>query len=126
MILLVGGNSTLFSQTVTDSVKCFQISVVRQIAKDLVKGDSAIAELNLANEMITNLNDKIGAQEQIIMNYERIDSTYNERIRLDSIKYGILNNLLIETKREVKKEKINKVKYSVATGLVATLLFLIF
>jgi len=92
----------------------------------LVKGDSAMAELNLANDMIDNLNDKIDSQRDKIIAYERLDSTYNERIQLDSIKYSLLNNNLIEVKRELKKEKINKVKYGVVTGIVTTLLFLIF
>jgi hypothetical protein len=60
---------TAFSQTDTNNkekVKCFPIHVAKQIAKDLLRGDSAIAELKLTNEQLIKTEEKVVLKDSVI------------------------------------------------------------
>jgi hypothetical protein len=126
LILSVTLSLTAFSQTVTDSTICFPSNVAKRIAKDLVKGDSAIAELKLANQLILALEEKIVVKDTIITQYKAIEAACNEQIIVEQAKYRIAEENLSQVKEELKKEKVNKIKFSVATALVVGLISLIF
>jgi hypothetical protein len=57
-IVLLLLSLTSFSQKDTSRI-CFSYSKAKLIALDLVRGDSAIAELKIANKLIWQLNEKI-------------------------------------------------------------------
>jgi len=68
-------SSISFSQTDTSRI-CFSYSKAKSIALDLVKGDSAIAELKLANKMIWQLNEKGNAQDSLVTLYVAKEQNY--------------------------------------------------
>ena len=73
MLLILSSNS--FSQIDTNRI-CFSYSKAKLIALDLVKGDSAIAELKLANKMILQLNEKGNAQDSLVTLYAAKEENY--------------------------------------------------
>ena len=73
MLLILSSNS--FSQTDTNRI-CFSYSKAKLIALDLVKGDSAIAELKLANKLIWQLNEKSNAQDSLVTLYVAKEQNY--------------------------------------------------
>ena len=73
MLLIL--SSISFSQTDTSRI-CFSYSKAKSIALDLVKGDSAIAELKLANKMIWQLNEKGNAQDSLVTLYIAKEQNY--------------------------------------------------
>ena len=70
LIVLLLLSLTSFSQKDTSKI-CFTYSTAKLIAVDLVKGDSAIAELKITNKMVWQLNEKINAQEKKIAELEK-------------------------------------------------------
>jgi hypothetical protein len=73
VLLILSSNS--FSQIDTNRI-CFSYSKAKLIALDLVKGDSAIAELKLANKMIWQLNEKSDAQDSLVTLYVAKEQNY--------------------------------------------------
>ena len=73
MLLILSSNS--FSQIDTNRI-CFSYSKAKLIALDLVKGDSAIAELKLANKLIWQLNEKGNAQDSLVTLYVAKEQNY--------------------------------------------------
>jgi hypothetical protein len=73
VLLILSSNS--FSQTDTNRI-CFSYSKAKLIALDLVKGDSAIAELKLANKLIWQLNEKSNAQDSLVTLYVAKEQNY--------------------------------------------------
>jgi len=65
-----------FSQTVTQSkdsqVVVLPVKVAREVVKDLMRGDSAIAQLSLANIQITQLELKVVYQDSVIQKSSNI------------------------------------------------------
>ena len=70
---------TTFSQKDTNKI-CFPYSTARQIAIDLVKGDSAIAELKVANKLVWQLNKKSEAQDSLISLHVERENNYVKQI----------------------------------------------
>jgi D-hexose-6-phosphate mutarotase len=68
-------SSTIFSQKDTNKI-CFDYDIAKKIAVDLVKGDSAIAELDKTNKLVFDLNEKSSRQDIIIKNFEKKDANY--------------------------------------------------
>lgn len=77
MLLILSSNS--FSQTVTDKI-CFSHDKARSIAIDLVRGDSAIAELKVINKMVWQLNEKIDAKDSTINIYVAKEANYIKQV----------------------------------------------
>jgi hypothetical protein len=73
VLLILSSNS--FSQIDTNRI-CFSYNKAKSIALDLVKGDSAIAELKLANKMIWQLNEKSDAQDSLVTLYVAKEQNY--------------------------------------------------
>lgn len=68
-----------FSQTDTSKI-CFSYDKAKLIAIDLVKGDSAIAELRVINKLVYQLNEKIDSQDSLITIYVSKEKNYVEQI----------------------------------------------
>ena len=96
LIVLLLLSLTSFSQKDTTKI-CFPYYKAKQIAIDLVKGDSAIAELKVVNKLVWQLNEKIDTQDSIITLYVAKEQNYIAQI--------------------TNYEKINVVKDKIITGL---------
>ena len=77
-LILLSQSLIAFSQTDTskkernpEPVKCLPVSTFKSIAKDLLRGDSAIAELKLANEQITQLEEKVVLKDSVIVTMQK-------------------------------------------------------
>lgn len=79
LLVLLLLNLTTFSQKDTNKI-CFPYSTARQIAIDLVKGDSAIAELKVANKLVWQLNEKVEAQDSLISLHVKKEINYISQI----------------------------------------------
>jgi hypothetical protein len=71
IILLL--SSTSFSQTDTSKL-CLNYNVAKQVAIDLVRGDSALAELEQTNLLVDQLTFKTTQQDSIINVYKDKDA----------------------------------------------------
>jgi hypothetical protein len=101
---------TAFSQSVTrDTIptKCFSIPVVKAIAKDLLKGDSAIAMLKLTEDQLKETEKKSALKDSVITAMSIKESNYLRIIEDDRKKYRIV----VEDNKDLQKRlKVEKVK----------------
>ena len=124
MLLILSLNS--FSQIDTNRI-CFSYSKAKSIALDLVKGDSAIAELKLANKLIWQLNEKSSAQDSLVTLYIDKEQNYMGQIaNYDQIltkQESIITGLESDVKTLTRKNDILKkgLKW-LGGGFVASLL----
>ena len=80
MLITLLLNSTIFSQKDTSKI-CFDYKVAKQIAIDIARGDSAIAELKVTNKLVNQLNEKIFEQDSIIKIYIKKDENYISQVK---------------------------------------------
>jgi hypothetical protein len=112
-VLLILSSSS-FSQTDTNRI-CFSYSKAKLIALDLVKGDSAIAELKIANKMIWQLNEKIDAQDSLVTLYVAKEQNYIGQVsNYDQI---VTKQKTIITGLESDVEKLNRKNERLKKGL---------
>jgi hypothetical protein len=127
-VLLILSSSS-FSQIDTNRI-CFSYSKAKLIALDLVKGDSAIAELKLANKLIWQLNEKGNAQDSLVTLYVAKEQNYIEQIKnydqvivkQKSIITGLEEDVVKLTN---KNERLKKGLKWLGGGFVASLLSVI-
>ena len=79
LIVLLLLSLTSFSQKDTSRI-CFSYSKAKQIAIDLVRGDSAITELKITNKLVWQLNEKISTQDSTITLYIVKEQNYISQI----------------------------------------------
>jgi hypothetical protein len=79
LLVLLLLSSTSFSQKDTSRI-CFSYDKAKRIAIDLVKGDSAMAELKVVNKLVYQLNEKIDSQDSVIVLYTEKERNYNSQI----------------------------------------------
>jgi hypothetical protein len=107
-------SSISFSQIDTNRI-CFSYSKAKLIALDLVKGDSAIAELKVANKLIWQLNEKIDAQDSLVTLYVAKEQNYIGQIsNYDQI---VTKQKTIITGLESDVEKLNRKNERLKKGL---------
>ena len=95
-------NSISFSQKDTHKI-CFDYDIAKKIAIDLVKGDSAIAELDQTNQLILELNEKSVRQDSVIRDFKTKDHNYILQIEND-VEIGEQRSLIIDgLKSDVSK-----------------------
>ncbi len=120
---------TAFSQSATDTipVKCFPIPVVRLIVKDLLSGDSAKAELKLANQHIVVIEDKVKLKDSIIVTMDIKEKNYLKIIDSERQKFGIMENYSKTLEKDLRRERVkNKfTKLVSGAGLAVLGFFLI-
>ena len=120
---------TAFSQSATDTlpVKCFPIPVVRLIVKDLLSGDSAKAELKLANQHIIVIEDKVKLKDSIILTMDIKEKNYLKIIDSERQKFGIMENYSKTLEKDLRRERVkNKfTKLVSGAGLAVLGFFLI-
>lgn len=119
-----------FSQNVTPSITDTQVvvlpvKVAKEIAKDLLRGDSAIIELKLANSQIKQLEIKSEYQDSIIIYLREKEKNYVTLIDSEKIKNEILNDEIKKTQKELKKVTAKKTFYNLVSGaIIVTLSYL--
>ena len=129
LIAILTTTLTAFSQTDTSSkepVKCFPISTVKKIIKDLKSGDEAKAQLKLSDSLLVVTECKVVLKDSVIntmklkeLNYVKIIDTQNE-------KYNVLEGYTKRVEWDLKKEKVKgKFKSILGTGMIAVLTFLL-
>ena len=116
---------TAFSQQdTTIKTKCLPISVFKLIAKDLLSGDSAKAELTLANQHISGLETKVNLKDSVINTMQVKEANYVKIIDAQNQKYDVMENYSKRLEWDLKKEKVkSKFKSILGTGMVAVLTF---
>ena len=116
---------TVFSQTDTnikEKVKCFPVHVAKQIAKDLLKGDSAMAELKLANEQLVKTEEKVSLKDSVISTMIIKEKNYISIIDVQDKKYIVMEDYSKKLEFQLKKEKVKNKFTSILSGV--TVLFL--
>jgi len=120
---------TIFSQSDINKI-CFDQSTAKKIAADLVKGDSARAELEKTQKLVTQLNEKLVEKDGLIKDYVKKDTNYITQIQ----KYTEIKekqSVLIKDLEKDKEKLVNEnnnlrtgIKW-VGGGFVGTLISLI-
>jgi len=125
LVTILSLSLTAFSQQdTTIKTKCLPVTVFKQIAKDLLSGDSAKAELKLANEHITGLESKVSLKDSVITTMQVKESNYVKIIDAQNQKYGIMESYSKRLEWDLKKEKVkSKFKSILGTGMIAVLTF---
>ena len=129
LIVLLLLSLTSFSQKDTSKI-CFSYSKAKQIAIDLVRGDSAIAELKITNKLVWQLNEKISTQDSTITLYIAKEQNYISQInnydKISTKKDEIITGLEKDVTKLTKKNNRLKtgLKY-LGGGFVASILTII-
>jgi chromosome segregation ATPase len=71
---------TIFSQSDINKI-CFDHKTAQKIAADLIKGDSAKAELQKTQKLVKQLNEKIVEKDSVINAYVKKDTNYITQIQ---------------------------------------------
>lgn len=116
-----------FSQTGTSKTQmhCFPDSVVKKIAKDLVRGDSARTELTETKILVEQLEEKNSTNQRLINAYVAKVANYTAQIDLYQDKEtqykSIVTGLEQDNKKLKKKQKrVVKIITGIAIAGVAT------
>ena len=129
LTLILTTTLTAFSQTDTskkESVKCFPVSTVKQIIKDLKSGDEAKAQLKLSDSLLVETEKKIIFKDNIISTMKEKEVGYVSIIDVQNQKYGVLESYTKKVELNLKKEKVKgKFKSILGTGAIAVLTFLL-
>jgi hypothetical protein len=128
-IVLLLLSLTSFSQKDTSKI-CFPYSKAKQIAIDLVRGDSALAELKLTNKLVWQLNEKISTQDSIITLYIAKEQNYIGQInnydkiivKKDEIITGLESDV---TKLSKKNNQLKSGLKFLGGGFVASVLVIV-
>lgn len=95
LTLFLGLKLTTFSQKGTDTipeVKCFPIPVVKEMVKDLLRGDSAIALLKETEKELVKCNEKSHYKDSVINSQSIKIDNLGGIITDERVKYGILED----------------------------------
>ena len=118
-------NLTAFSQTDTnikEKVKCFPVHVTKQIAKDLLKGDSAMTELKLANEQLVKTEEKVSLKDSVISTMIIKEKNYISIIDAQDKKYTVMEDYSKKLEFQLKKEKVKNKFTSILSGVAVLVL----
>jgi hypothetical protein len=101
-------NLTVFSQpgTPTNSeVKCFPISIVKLITKDLIIGDSAKNLLKITERQLLETENKIILKDSVINSYINKENNYKLIINGERTKFETLEDFNKNLQLSLKKSK---------------------
>ncbi len=113
-------SSFAFSQNATTTIEYINIPVptVKKITIDLLKGDSAIVQLDLSNRMIVELQAKTVLQDNIISNYEKKEQNYLGIVTELGKKVSVYQTELKNTQKELKKVKAKRTFGKIISGVI--------
>jgi hypothetical protein len=111
-----------FSQTGTSKTQmhCFPDSIVKKIAKDLVRGDSARAELAETKILMHQIELKSFANERLVYTYVSKVANYSAQIDLYKQKETKYVEMVSGLEKDVKKEKKKNKIFKIVTGILIT------
>ncbi len=114
MLITLLLNLTIFSQNDINKV-CFDQSTAKKIAADLVKGDSAKAELEKTKKLVFQLNEKIVEKDSVILFYIKKDTNYINQVK----SYAEIKEKqsILVTGLEKDKDKLITENNNLKTGL---------
>jgi hypothetical protein len=99
---------------------------VRKIVVDLVRGDSAIAQLHQSNLMIKQLENKTKVQDSIIVSYKQVDANNQKIISNLERKVEIVETEFKSVSKELRKQKIkSRFTNLLSSGTIVTLLYFV-
>jgi hypothetical protein len=129
LIVLLLLSLTSFSQKDTSKI-CFSYSKAKQIAIDLVRGDSAIAELKITNKLVWQLNEKISTQDSTITLYIVKEQNYISQINNYDKIFTKKDEIITGLEKDITKltKKNNRLKTGLkylGGGFVASILTII-
>jgi hypothetical protein len=118
-----------FSQKDTSRI-CFTYSTAKLIAVDLVKGDSAVAELKVTNKMVWQLNEKINTQDSLVTLYIVKEQNYISQInnydQISNKQTSVITDLESDVITLTRKNnRLKKGIKLVSGGFVASVLIII-
>ena len=119
-------NSSLFCQNATTTQEFIKIPVpvVKRIVVDLVRGDSAMAQLTQANLHITELETKSKTQDEMISTFKTVDENNKKIIEGLERKVVILDSEFKTVSKELKKQKVkSKFTNLMSSGVILTLAY---
>ena len=108
LVILMLISLTVFSQpgTPTNSeVKCFPISIVKLITKDLIIGDSAKNLLKITEKQLLETENKIILKDSIINSYIYKENNYKLIINGEREKFETLEDFNKNLQLSLKKSK---------------------
>jgi len=123
-------SSTCFSQTVTKSYTdtqkiVLQVPVAKQIVIDLLRGDSAFAQLKMSNQHIIELENMVSLKDSVIDKMKLKEENYNLIISDERKKTEIYQKELKITQKELKRIKAKRTFTNIISGvLIGTLTYL--
>lgn len=113
---------TAFSQNVTKDttpVKCFPIPVVKAIAQDLLRGDSAVAVLKLTESQLKETERKVALKDSTISAMLAKETNYLRIIEDERKKFEILTDVNKGLQKDLRREKVkNKFTKIVSGGAI--------
>ncbi len=113
-------SSYAFSQNATTTIEYINIPVptVKKITIDLLRGDSALAQLDLSNRMIAELQSKTVLQDNIISNYEKKEQNYLGIVTELEKKVSVYQTELKNTQKELRKVKAKRTYGKIISGVI--------
>ena len=123
---MITSSLSLFSQNATTTQEFIKIPVpvVKRIVVDLVKGDSAMAQLTQANLHITELETKSQMQDEMISTFKTVDENNKKIIDGLERKIVILDGEFKTVSKELKKLKVkSKFTNLMSSGVILTLAY---
>lgn len=103
----------------SDTIKIPTI-VAKQIIKDLVSGDSSKAELNLCNENVKLLTQKIILKDSVINGHLQKGILYEERILNEQKKFDLQGEWVKQLQTANKKLKVKLLFTKITLGSIIT------
>jgi hypothetical protein len=117
---------TAFSQTDTNNktepVKCFPISKVKEIVKDLKSGDEAKELLKLSDSLLVVTEKKVELKDSIITTMQIKEQNYVSIIDAQNQKYKIMEDYSKKLEFQLKKEKVKNKFTSIISGVAVLVL----
>lgn len=109
----------VFSQTDTVSIqtKSFPITIVKEIAKDLIRYDSVKNELLYTNNLLIENEKKVSLKDSLLFSYIEKEQKYREIIKLNNEKYQVLESNFVSNQNLLKKEKMKNTINQILIGL---------
>lgn len=117
-----------FSQNATNNqpTKCFPLPIAKQIAKDLLSGDSAKAQLFLTEKQLFETEKKSEMKDSVISLLRIKEDNYISIIDAHNQKFTTLESHTKKLEWDLKKEKVKgKFVTFLSSGIIATLTYII-
>ena len=93
-------------QDTTTKVKCLPVPVFKQIAQDLLRGDSCKAQLDMTMSQLSKTEAKVQMKDDIIKDMQTKEENYKKIIDAENQKFVVLEGYSKKLERKLKIEKV--------------------